>query len=117
VTLDRANYLCDPRYVRRQYESEDGPAARASLYAETTGPFAGDVAFDAVAEASPRRVLEVGCGTVRGAPGTVTIRSREAVVGYVGSTEAWKHLADRVPANFPLPFVARRSNVVFLADT
>jgi SAM-dependent methyltransferase len=53
----------DPRYVREQYASETGLAARASLYAETTGPFAGDLAFEAVSEASPRRVLEVGCGT------------------------------------------------------
>jgi len=49
-------------YVREQYASEKGLAARSSLYAETAGPFAGDVAFDVVAEASPRRLLEVGCG-------------------------------------------------------
>lgn len=55
--------LNDPVAVRTQYASETGLAARASLYGETTGPFAGDVAFEAVAEARPRRVLEVGCGT------------------------------------------------------
>ena len=53
----------DPAYVREQYASETNLAARASLYDETTGPFAGDVAFDAVAEVSPHRLLEVGCGT------------------------------------------------------
>jgi len=52
----------DPDVVRRQYASEQGLAARSSLYAETTGPFAGDVAFAAVAEVAPR-FLEVGCGT------------------------------------------------------
>jgi SAM-dependent methyltransferase len=55
--------MCDAAYVREQYSSERNLTARASLYADTTGPFAGDVAFDAIAEAAPRRVLEVGCGT------------------------------------------------------
>ena len=55
--------LADPAAVREQYASEAGLAARASLYVATTGAFAGDVAFDAVAEVSPRRVLEAGCGT------------------------------------------------------
>jgi SAM-dependent methyltransferase len=56
-------YMRDPRHVREQYASEHGLAARSSLYVDTTGPFAGDVAFDAVAEVAPRRFLEVGCGT------------------------------------------------------
>ena len=54
--------LNDPEIVRRQYASEKGLAARSSLYVETTGAFAGDVAFDAIAEVSPERFLEVGCG-------------------------------------------------------
>jgi len=52
----------DPVVVRRQYASASGLAARASLYANTTGSFAGDVAFEAVAERRPRRFLDVGCG-------------------------------------------------------
>ena len=244
MTADTA-YMRDPRYVREQYASETGLAARASLYADTTGPFAGDVAFEAVFEASPRRVLEVGCGTgwfaarvqhelgaevvaidqsermvelalaegvdarvgdvqelsfddaefdcvaanwmlyhlpdlerglaeiarvlvpggrvvaitngtdhllefwrlvgaenarlsrdsafgaengaealrrhfrhveMRDAGGTVTVDDRGAVVRYLGSMDAWRHLADRVPAHFE-PFTARRSNVVFVAET
>ena len=244
MTLENPGYLRDPRYVREQYASEGGLSARASLYDETTGPFAGDVAFDAVAEASPARVLEVGCGTGwfaarierelgaevvavdqsermvelaraadvdarvadvqelpfedagfdcvaanwmlyhvpdldrglseiarvlepggrmvaitngkdhllemwqlvdadaqrlsrdfafgaengaeilrrhfrtverRDAGGTVTIRDREPIVRYLGSTEAWAALADRLPGDLPLPLVARRSNVVFVA--
>jgi SAM-dependent methyltransferase len=235
----------DPEHVREQYASETNLAARASLYEETTGPSAGDVAVAAVAEVSPRRFLEVGCGTgwfaarvqrelgaevvgidqsermvelaqaagvdarvgdvqelefedgrfdcvaanwmlyhvpdlgrglseiarvlapggrlvaitngkdhllelwqvvdaggqrlardfafgaengaealqrhfsrveMREAGGTVTIPSRDAVVRYVGSTQAWRHLVDRVPAQIDVPFVARRSNVVFVAD-
>jgi SAM-dependent methyltransferase len=63
VSTAGSRYMRDPEYVRRQYESETGLANRASLYVETTGPFAGDVALAALAEVSPRRVLEVGCGT------------------------------------------------------
>lgn len=62
MTIDPA-YLCDPQHVREQYASETNLAARASLYEETTGPSAGDLAFEAVAEVAPRRLLEVGCGT------------------------------------------------------
>jgi SAM-dependent methyltransferase len=238
-------YMRDPRYVREQYATETGLAARASLYAETTGPFAGDVAFEAVAEVSPRRVLEVGCGTgwfaarvrrelgaevvaidqsermvelaraegvdarvgdvqrldfavgefdcvaanwmlyhvpdldagvaeiarvlrsggrlvaitngkdhllelwelvgagesrlardfafgaengadvlrrhflrveMRDAGGTVKLGGRDAVVRYIESMEAWRHLVDRVPANIDPELTARRANVVFVAD-
>lgn len=245
MSLHDPAYMRDPRHVRAQYESETGLAARASLYGETTGPFAGDVAFAAVAEMGPRRMLEVGCGTgwfaarvgrelgadvvaidqsermvelaraegvdarvgdvqalafddgafdcvaahwmlyhvpeldrglseiarilspggrlvaitngkdhllelwrlvgaeelrvgrdlsfgaenggdalrrhfrhveLRDAGGTVTIPDRQAVVRYVGSTSAWKHLVDLVPEHVEAPFVARRSNVVFVAD-
>lgn len=36
---------------------------RRALWARRTGPKIFDVAFDAVLESAPRRVLEVGCGT------------------------------------------------------
>ena len=54
--------FADPAYVRSQYATEDGLAARKSIYAETTGPDARQVLFDAVAEVHPADVLEVGCG-------------------------------------------------------
>jgi SAM-dependent methyltransferase len=60
---DTAAYLRDPEHVRDQYATEANLAARAALYAETTGPFAGDLALEALAEIAPVRVLEVGCGT------------------------------------------------------
>src|SRR5688500_5127540 len=63
VTPTDPAYMRDPHHVREQYASEANVAARASLYEETTGPFAGDVALAAVAEVSPQRFLEVGCGT------------------------------------------------------
>ena len=234
----------DAAYVREQYASEKGLVDRSSLYGKTTGPFAGDVAFEAVAEVRPRRLLEVGCGTGwfasrvtrelgtdvsaidqsermvelaraegvdarvadvqelpfgdgvfdcvaahwmlyhvpdldRGlaeiarvlipggrlvaitnardhllelwklvdademrmsrdwsfgaengtealerhfaevemvdAGGTVEVQSRDAVVRYLGSSETWRPLVDWIPAHVEAPFVARRSNVVFVA--
>jgi SAM-dependent methyltransferase len=55
--------LNDPELVRRQYASEDGLAVRRDFQLRfREGPDAFDDAFAAVAEAEPRRVLEVGCG-------------------------------------------------------
>lgn len=52
----------DPAQVRAQYASEDGLAARKSIYEGAAGLDARQVVFDAVAEVEPQRVLEVGCG-------------------------------------------------------
>lgn len=52
----------DPTYVREQYASESGLAARKAVYTEVTGPDAREVVFEAVAEVRPRNVFEVGCG-------------------------------------------------------
>ena len=52
----------DPVYVRRQYEDESGLRARKSIYGNVGGLDARDVAFEAIREVLPRRVLEVGCG-------------------------------------------------------
>ena len=49
-------------YVREQYETEDRLRARKAAYATAEGPDAREVLFEAVAEAEPRRVLEVGGG-------------------------------------------------------
>jgi SAM-dependent methyltransferase len=54
--------LDDPGLVRREYSSEEGLRARASVYEGIAGPDAWEAAFAAVREAAPRRVLEVGCG-------------------------------------------------------
>jgi SAM-dependent methyltransferase len=54
--------FADPRYVREQYASEKGLAARKAAYRQTTGPDAREVLFEAVAEAKHTDVLEVGCG-------------------------------------------------------
>jgi SAM-dependent methyltransferase len=52
----------DPAAVRVQYEDERNLQARQAIYAGAEGPDARQVAFDAVAEVSPRTVLEVGGG-------------------------------------------------------
>jgi SAM-dependent methyltransferase len=52
----------DPAYVERQYATERNLAARKALYDEVDGEDARELAFRAVAEAAPARVLEVGCG-------------------------------------------------------
>ena len=52
----------DPAYVRGQYATETGLAARKAVYRDVTGGDPRDVAFRMVADAGPRDVLEVGCG-------------------------------------------------------
>ncbi len=55
--------LNDPRLVAEQYEDERGLAARRRVWNEfLEGPSSDDRTFEAVAEVSPRRVLEAGCG-------------------------------------------------------
>ena len=54
--------LNDPDFVCEQYASEVGLAARKAVYTEVSGPDARELVFRAVAESSPRQVLEVGCG-------------------------------------------------------
>lgn len=52
----------DPAHVRAQYATETNLAARKSIYRDTTGPDARQMVLDAIAEASPHDVLELGCG-------------------------------------------------------
>ena len=54
--------LDDPDLVRREYATEAGLRARASVYEGVHGPDTREAALDAVREVRPRRVLEVGCG-------------------------------------------------------
>ena len=61
--------LDDPALVAAQYASEAPLEARRSIYAAVEGPDTREVAFAAIAEVSPRRVLEVG-----GGPGELSAR-------------------------------------------
>jgi ubiquinone/menaquinone biosynthesis C-methylase UbiE len=54
--------LDDPRVVRAEYANERRLAARKAAHRFAKGPDAREVAFDAIAEAAPKRYLEVGCG-------------------------------------------------------
>ena len=59
----------DPVAVARQYATETNLEARRSLYANAEGPDPREIAFDAVAEIAPKRVIEVG-----GGPGELAAR-------------------------------------------
>lgn len=54
--------LDDPVVVREEYASEAGFVGRKAAYRFAEGPDPRELAFAAVAEARPRRILEVGCG-------------------------------------------------------
>ena len=54
--------LNDPEAVRREYTDESRFNVRQSAWAAVTGMSPQDVAVEALAEAEPRRVLEVGPG-------------------------------------------------------
>jgi SAM-dependent methyltransferase len=63
--------LNDPELVAREYASERGLEARRAAYRYGVGPDPREMAFEAVAEAAPPRVLEVGPG-----PGELSERIR-----------------------------------------
>ncbi len=52
----------DPELVAREYADESRLSARIALQSTGTGPDPRQIAFEAVAEVSPRRILEVGPG-------------------------------------------------------
>lgn len=52
----------DPAAVARQYATETNLEARRSLYSNAEGPDPREIAFEAVAEIVPKRVIEVGGG-------------------------------------------------------
>lgn len=54
--------LTDPDVVRDDYSSESRLLARRSIYEASAGPSALDVLWDRIADAEPKRVLEVGPG-------------------------------------------------------
>lgn len=54
--------LDDPEVVQREYATEEGLRARASVYQGISGRDARDLVVQAIGEVTPERVLEVGCG-------------------------------------------------------
>jgi SAM-dependent methyltransferase len=65
------SYIDDPARIQAQYADESNLEARRSLYGNVTGPDPRELAFEAVREVEPRRVLEVG-----GGPGELAARVR-----------------------------------------
>jgi len=63
--------LNDPEVVRTEYATEHGLEGRRAAYRYADGPDAREVAFAAIAEGEPARVLEVGAG-----PGELAERIR-----------------------------------------
>jgi ubiquinone/menaquinone biosynthesis C-methylase UbiE len=54
--------LNDPDLVAREYADESRFAVRAAAWARASGPDAVELLYEAVGEAGPARVLDVGCG-------------------------------------------------------
>jgi len=77
----------DPAAVAVQYANEANLEARRSLYANAEGPDPRDVAFEAVAEVAPDRVLEVG-----GGPGELAAR----IAGELGCEVVMLDVAPRM---------------------
>jgi len=77
--------LNDPDLVRAEYADESRFAVRAAAQQAATGPDPKQVAFDAVSEVSPRRVLEVGPG--RGELAERIMRELGAAVTAVDQSE------------------------------
>jgi SAM-dependent methyltransferase len=72
--------LDDPALVKREYASETGLQGRASAYRYATGPDPREIAFAAIVERAPKRLLDVGCG-----PGELAERvTRELQTEVVG---------------------------------
>jgi SAM-dependent methyltransferase len=64
--------LNDPEVVAAEYADESRFERRRAAFARSTGPSAVHTLFEAVAEARPRRYLEVGCG-----PGDMAARVKD----------------------------------------
>lgn len=81
------SHLNDPEVVAREYASDKGLQGRRNAYSFSEGPDAPALAFAAVAEVSPARVLEVGCG-----PGEVAARIASELGSEVVALDLSEHM-------------------------
>lgn len=81
--------LNDPGAVREEYASESGLLGRRAAYRFAEGPDAREMAFAAVAEAAPARVLEVGCG-----PGELAARIADELAADVVAVDVSPRMVD-----------------------
>ena len=108
--------LDDPAVVREEYADETRLAARKKAHASAEGQDARVVVFQAIADVSPQRILEVGCHFSRvdriDVHGWFVFSDAAAAQAYVDSMVV---LSGTVP---PVegPIRARRAPCVFVAD-
>jgi hypothetical protein len=133
--------LDNPLLVQWEYASEERLRTRNEAYRRLVrGVNADDVAFEAVAEVAPGRVLEVGCGGEptrdlsfwsengeerlreafssvgrRAAEGTLVFPGAQTLREYIAATITRAHLAENVP-ELEQPLETRSAHVVFVAD-
>jgi len=79
----------DPELVRDEYATEAGLEGRRAAYRFAEGPDPREIAFEAVAEARPQRVLEVGCG-----PGELAARIQDELVCEVVAVDLSPRMAE-----------------------
>jgi SAM-dependent methyltransferase len=79
----------DPEFVREHYSSERGLEGRRAAYRHAQGPDPRELAYRAVAEARPHRVLEVGCG-----PGELAARIKDELEAEVVAVDVSPRMVD-----------------------
>lgn len=85
--------LNDPALVREQYAGEANLGARKAIYADAEGPDARELAFRAIGEVAPKRVIEVGGG--EGELAERVVRELGADLVFVDQSERMVELARR----------------------
>jgi SAM-dependent methyltransferase len=104
--------LDNPLLVRWEYASEERLAKRNSIFrALIKGDNPEDVAFDAVAEVRPKRLLDVGCG-----PGDVTQRFADELGAHVCAVDISERMVDLAKARGLDAQVADVEHLPFAAD-
>jgi SAM-dependent methyltransferase len=104
--------LDNPLLVRWEYASEERLAKRNSIFrALIEGDNPEDVAFDAVAEARPQRLLDVGCG-----PGEVTQRFADELGAHVCAVDTSERMVELAKARGLDAQVADAEHLPFPAD-
>jgi SAM-dependent methyltransferase len=83
--------LNDPALVREQYSDEANLGVRKAIYAGAEGPDARQLVFEAIAEVSPKRLIEVGGG--EGELAERVVRELGATVELVDQSERMVELA------------------------
>jgi SAM-dependent methyltransferase len=83
--------LNDPVLVREQYAGEANLGARKAIYADAEGPDARELAFQAIAEVAPKRVIEAGGG--EGELAARVVREVGAELAFVDQSERMVELA------------------------